>query len=306
MFYRGENDWGFDFDAVYNRDMSLKVHHLNCGTLCPHSRLLYNGKGGLFEPGTLVCHCLLIETQEGLVLVDTGIGKEDIQHRFLNLILDLFSPPKYYEYETAYAQVKALGFDPKDVQHIVLTHLDVDHAGGLRDFPWAKVHLHAHEHHAAIKSPAWTDHFRYLPRQWRHHPHWETYDYFGGEWMGFEAVKPLKEVTEDILLVPLVGHTRGHCGVAVNTENGWLLHAGDAYFHHHQLKPFVPTCPPALALIQTIEQWNWFKFANNVQRLGELHQTSKDLRIVCSHDPEELQQCQTLTHSEGFKNASPD
>ncbi len=29
-------------------------------------------------------------------------------------------------------------------------------------------------------------------------------------------------------LVPLFGHTRGHCGVAVRTEQGWLFHAGDA------------------------------------------------------------------------------
>ena len=29
-------------------------------------------------------------------------------------------------------------------------------------------------------------------------------------------------------MVPLVGHTPGHTGVAVETAKGWLLHCGDA------------------------------------------------------------------------------
>ena len=38
-------------------------------------------------------------------------------------------------------QIQRLGFDPRDVRDIVLTHLDFDHAGGLCDFPEARVHL---------------------------------------------------------------------------------------------------------------------------------------------------------------------
>ena len=56
----------------------MRVHHLNCGTLCPHGRRLLAGEGGLLEPATVVCHCLLIETDDGLVLVDTGFGVEDL------------------------------------------------------------------------------------------------------------------------------------------------------------------------------------------------------------------------------------
>ncbi|HVL15236.1 MAG TPA: MBL fold metallo-hydrolase, partial [Gemmata sp.] len=32
------------------------------------------------------------------------------------------------------------------------------------------------------------------------------------------------------LLVPLFGHTLGHCGVAARAGDRWLLHAGDAYY----------------------------------------------------------------------------
>ena len=56
----------------------MHVHHLNAGTMCPMSARLVNGQGGLFKRARLVCHVLLLETEDGLVLVDTGLGLGDI------------------------------------------------------------------------------------------------------------------------------------------------------------------------------------------------------------------------------------
>jgi len=42
-------------------------------------------------------------------------------------------------------------------------------------------------------------------------------------------VRALPGARDDVLLIPLPGHSRGHCGVAVKTGEGWLLHCGDAY-----------------------------------------------------------------------------
>jgi hypothetical protein len=53
---------------------AMKIHHLNAGTMCPDSARLVNGSGGLFSRARLVCHLLLMETSEGHVLVDTGLG----------------------------------------------------------------------------------------------------------------------------------------------------------------------------------------------------------------------------------------
>ena len=55
------------------------IHHLSCGTLCPRGARLVSGEGGLRERARLVCHCLLIEGAEGLVLVDTGFGLDDVR-----------------------------------------------------------------------------------------------------------------------------------------------------------------------------------------------------------------------------------
>ena len=57
----------------------LRVHHLNCGTMCPRGRRAINGHGGLLALGGLVCHVLLIEAPQGLILVDTGFGTRDVR-----------------------------------------------------------------------------------------------------------------------------------------------------------------------------------------------------------------------------------
>src|SRR3954471_12182880 len=125
----------------------MRFHNLNCGTDCPLGGALFDGRSkGL--SGHLVCHCLLIETDaHGLVLIDTGYGLRDVDHphrqphpritRAMRTMLNI----KLREEETAVRQIERLGFSPADVRHIILTHLDFDHAGGLEDFPNATVHL---------------------------------------------------------------------------------------------------------------------------------------------------------------------
>ena len=56
----------------------MRVHHINTGTMCPIGQRFVNGTGSMFRRARMVCHCLLIETNDGLALVDTGIGLDDI------------------------------------------------------------------------------------------------------------------------------------------------------------------------------------------------------------------------------------
>ncbi|HEX7540797.1 MAG TPA: MBL fold metallo-hydrolase [Anaerolineales bacterium] len=82
-----------------------------------------------WECGTLD---LLIETKDGLILVDTGLGTNDYIHDsgILNLFKVITRMPLDPN-EAAIRQVTRLGYKPEDVRHIVLTHMHFDHCGGL-------------------------------------------------------------------------------------------------------------------------------------------------------------------------------
>ncbi|MFC6041643.1 hypothetical protein [Nocardioides hankookensis] len=108
----------------------------------------------------------------------------------------------------------------------------------------------------------------------------------GDAWFGFDSVTALGD---DVLLVPLQGHTRGHCGVAVRRPGGgWLLHAGDSYFHaSEKLTP--PTPPVGLKVFQTLMGVDNKRRLANQARLRELQRSHSDeVTIFCAHDADEL------------------
>jgi glyoxylase-like metal-dependent hydrolase (beta-lactamase superfamily II) len=274
----------------------VRVHHLNCGTLCPLAGGMLDGTGGWLTRGQWVCHCLLLETDAaGLVLIDTGLGTADCADpsRFPAVFRQL-AAPRFDRQETALEQIRALGHDPRDVRHLVVTHLDLDHAGGLPDFPWASVHVHAAECYAATRGPTWAERQRYVVAQWAHEPSWQTYDEAGDDWYGFAAVRSLRGLGDEVALVPLHGHTRGHSGVAVRASgDGWILHAGDAYFHHGTLTPHGgEPGRGALATFERLDSFNDRARLANLARLRELHAAYGDeVAIICAHDPVEYARC---------------
>jgi glyoxylase-like metal-dependent hydrolase (beta-lactamase superfamily II) len=269
------------------------VRHLSCGTLCPHGGRLISGEGGVLGGARIVCHCLLVEGADGLVLIDTGFGLDDMRDtRQLGAIFDGLFRPQARESETAIEQLRALGFDPGDVRHIVATHLDLDHAGGLPDFPGAQVHVLGDELRAAM-SPSWRERQRYVAVHWAHGPKWVEHSVDGDDWLGFESVRILPGSDAEILLVPLAGHTRGHTGVAVKHEGRWLLHCGDAFFHRGEVQT-PPSCPPVLKAFQNVNSVENGKRRQNQERLRELAlRHAAEVELFCSHDPVMLARLQS-------------
>ncbi len=266
----------------------MRVHHLNCGSLCPHGRRLINGDGGLLDRGLIVCHCLAIESGDGLVLIDTGFGIEDKQDpRRLGVQRLVNARPEIET--TALKQLEGLGFAAGDVRHIVATHLDPDHSGGLPDFPAAEVHVLAPELEAALH-PRLDERLRYTGVHWEHEPKWVTHRSDGGdEWFGFESVRILSGLDAELALVPLIGHSRGHTGIAINGADGWLLHCGDAYFNHGEIET-PPSCPPVLGFFQSLAAADKKARKANRERLRELAaRHGEEVTLLCSHDPRELE-----------------
>ncbi|MGQ4616893.1 MBL fold metallo-hydrolase [Nocardia sp. R7R-8] len=273
-------------DSVPQEGVSaMLVRHLDCATMCPAGGRALLGSGGLLTGG-LVGHCLLVESDDGLVLVDTGFGMADVLDRGrLGFATSRLLRPRLRPERTALHQIRGLGYRREDVRHIVLTHLDLDHAGGLSDFPDATVHVFADELDAATQRPTLGAKLRYRPRQWEHAPRWLAHETGADTWFGFTAVP----VLEDIMLIPLVGHTRGHSGVAVRQSDGWLLHCGDAYFHHRQLAAGKARPPVGLGVFEVLASTLGRERVANLQRLRTLHADHGDrVRMFCAHDPHEL------------------
>lgn len=256
----------------------MKVHHLCVATMCPRAGRLVN------HEGRLVCHALLVEAPDGLVLVDSGISTLDCAEPDRLGVARLLAGFVYDPSGTAKARVDALGFSASDVRHVVVTHLDPDHAGGLADFPHATVHVHATEL-AAAKAPGWRHRARYREVLWAHGPKWAPIQPSGERWHGFEAVRDLPGLPPEILLIPLFGHSPGHSGVAVHTGDGWLLHCGDAYFHAGEMTTGRGTI--GLDWFQRLVQDDGRARVANQDRLRALR-AEGGVDLFSAHDPTEL------------------
>jgi glyoxylase-like metal-dependent hydrolase (beta-lactamase superfamily II) len=262
----------------------MRVHHLNCATLRPPA------------VPEMVSHCLLVETGSELVLVDSGFGLDDIDRSRARLgsMLKLVLRPGLQRSETAIEQVRGLGFDPKDVKHVILTHLDVDHVGGVSDFPWARVHVTRDEYRGAFEDSSAAERARFGRLSWARDLTFSTYAPNGEPWFGFRCVRALEGLPAELLLVSLPGHTRGHAGVALQLAERWLLHCGDAYFYHAEMHP-EPQRPWALSLFQRfcIDDATRRENQERLRRLVRSH--SDEVEVFCTHDRLEYERVRDRT-----------
>lgn len=254
----------------------MKIHHLNCGSMHP-----------IGAPCGLVCHVIVLETPGGLALIDSGLGLLDVSQpgRRFGTSRHLIRPALNVE-ETAIVQLERLGFHPKDVRHILLTHFDADHVGGLADFPWASVHLTSEEAFAAQHPQTLVERGRYLPAPREHRPRLVEHKVRDSEsWRGFAAAKPLTEVADGLIMLSLPGHTRGHAAYAIETGGRWILQVGDAFYHRGQIDGRGGT-PLTLRAMERLVAHDWRRVQANHDRISEIYASgAKDLSLVNSHDP---------------------
>lgn len=247
------------------------ILHINCGTL-------------LVPPNpTVVCHCLALRDGDETVLVDTGIGLLDVRDPIGRLGRELVEGAgfQFNERDTAARRLEAQGIRTDTVRHIILTHGDPDHAGGLADFPGAQVHL-AQEELAHIQSR----HPRYTASHFEPQPRWKTSDdHSTTDWFGLPARRVDVPLDARVLLVPLFGHTLGHCGVAIEQASRWFLHVGDAYYLRAELSQ--PDHPVGhLAAARADDNGQRLKSLAHLRRIAAEH---ADVVSLCGyHDISEL------------------
>ncbi len=213
--------------------------------------------------------CLLAETNQSLLLVDTGLGMHDYEKptRMMRDFMNFLRADRDPDLAIV-RQVTRMGYKPEDVRHIVLTHLHLDHAGGLPDFPHAQVHVYRREYEA-LQHPRKILEIPYNKPDFAHGPLWNIHELRGEKWYDFEAVR-LPGIEPEVWLVPLPGHTSGHCGVALQTGTGWIFQCGDSVPVNLQFD-----FAPVLLYRPTI--------GSHVPRLKAFAETYPEVRLLAGH-----------------------
>jgi glyoxylase-like metal-dependent hydrolase (beta-lactamase superfamily II) len=181
----------------------------------------------------LPTYAWVIDHREGVIVVDTGQGA--------HLLETGTSLHPYVRWEVAFRidreeeigpQLRALGIGPRDVKRVVLTHLHMDHDGGLAHFPHSEILVAPGELHTAR---GWAGRMRgYLPHRW---PSWfdpVPLDFAAEPFGPFAASRRLTEA-RDIVAVATPGHTADHLSILVEEDDATLFLAGDTSYDEQRM-----------------------------------------------------------------------
>jgi N-acyl homoserine lactone hydrolase len=154
----------------------------------------------------MVLVCYLVQTSDGKnILIDTGLPAD-------------FQPPPGMlavgNEKNVIAQLAELDLHPNDIDILICTHFDMDHAGYHDAFPQAEL-IVQREHYELAQS----GHPRFAPAR----THWDHPD------LRYRMIDGDTELLPGLTLIETSGHTTGHQSVLVRlSQTGPVLLAIDA------------------------------------------------------------------------------
>jgi N-acyl homoserine lactone hydrolase len=177
----------------------------------------------------------------GAVLIDTGLHPSCAVDPKQNLgrVGTLAFPNLEMEPKQAVAeQLRVRGIQPADVKLVVMTHLHIDHASAMSEFPNATFVFSAREWEAATEPRNWQHGYR--TRQFDHGFDYRTLDFEGAA--GDDSYATFGRAFDllgdgSIRAVYTPGHTHGHMSVVLRlADDREALVAGDAIYTRHALE----------------------------------------------------------------------
>lgn len=173
----------------------------------------------------------------GAMLVDTGFHPSVVEDERANMGR---AGAFLYTIRTAReqavtAQLEARGIAPTDVRTVVMTHLHIDHASAVSEFPAATFVVDGREWEAAV-ARGWRG--GYHARQFDHAFDWRAIDYDAPAIDSFATFGHGFDLFGDgsVRLVSTPGHTAGHQSVLLRLRGGEALLCGDAAYTWRALR----------------------------------------------------------------------
>jgi len=220
----------------------MRVHAISTGRVrVKASQLVGRGRGlarrlaPIFDEewsGWLPTYVFAVEHRDGVVLIDAGanagLKRLPRWHPYFQLAVKFDIEPE----QEAGPQLRALGIAPSDVKLIVLTHLHIDHDGGLAAFPRARVMVSAGERAAAAGLVGRLN--GYLPQRWPTHFDPEPF-VFADEPFGPFARSRRLTADGALAALPTPGHTANHVSIVLDDGARRIVFVGDAAYSQSNL-----------------------------------------------------------------------
>ena len=171
---------------------------------------------------------LLVKTPKHNIIIDTGLGNKLTEKQLS--IFQVTAPWSVID------ELSELGLSPQDIDFVLLTHCDFDHAGGIvmhdssgnekLTFP-AAVHFVQKTEWEDVKQPCrraqstyWPENFKLLKEEGQ-----------------LEIIAGDREIIPGITLRHTGGHTRGHQLIEITSKGETAVHLGDLFPTHAHNNP---------------------------------------------------------------------
>lgn len=262
--------------------MGITMKGVNLGFMGLDKSLLLNAPEASGVPYQCPAIAYIIDTPDGRLLWETGISDRGVEEWLPGWqeLVDLSTAPPEVCLEN---RLKQLGMGPDDFRWVVQGHLHTDHAGGLRLFEDANVEIVVHEDEFAHVQAMQEDSANF----------WSKVDF-----AFLDGVKPTlvsgddTELTKDVRLISLPGHTPGQMGLLVRLETtGWVMLTSDAMYLHESYG----TPPIGSNIVWQAD--TWIDSVEKIRRIATEHEAL----IFPGHDDTLVKQFADHTELQGFQ-----
>ncbi|MBO5339045.1 MAG: N-acyl homoserine lactonase family protein [Clostridia bacterium] len=215
----------------------------------------------------------LIENDGEYILYDTGSHPDAMKGYWPKHLQEIY-PLYQKEEERLENQLALCGVKPEDIKTVIISHMHLDHAGGLCLFPHANIYVPKEDYENALvtvhKNPNSATHGGYVKADCT----------AAGNYI---LVDNDMEVAKNVEIVCLPGHTPNLLGLVVHADNETYILPQDCVYTEEIYGP------PAKGSGLLYDSLSYFK---SIEKVREL-QKKYNAKVIFAHDEEFFKKLKT-------------